>query len=600
MKKISFLSKFHVDWKLSIFLLGLIILPASTNIFLTVFVLSVIVFSIVLDLYNSHHILISVFFIYVLAQYYFLFLGFNLSNTSLLLSCSLVIVGFILKFKYSSSKTKMNGIYLQDRSIFKEVIGPLIATMLLIAPEVVSTAAEKLALQFDGYDNVVHYGVISKVIACDGLVTQCPGGTPTPLDSYPQNWHSLFGSFFMNYGDTVPHMMTLYVFAKVFTLFLSFGLVKYALRNHGFEEIARNSKFGILGKCLVYIGPISIFYFSGWPNYALSVSLLVFSYASFVNNRPLIGTWALSVCALFYTPFWPLVAVLGLLSLRSKPNWKKILNYFVTILFPCCAFLWTAYEARLERALIISNTTSWLTIIQLILLSVLFLTISIKRSSVDFIIRIYLFGILVIAIPYQLFSILTGSGGLYFLQKFLGAAPFFIYLGFLCIYSKIKRSNSLVSEAKILIYPIISFLLFYWSMPILVLQSPRALVPNEFIFAKLQEYQYGLKASPINSSIRNYYISFKPESPYSQSRVNRSRDVLRALENSKEYAYYVPTGLDPSYYHNTQWVNALKNSWTNEIQGVIDESVTSRIPIEDLDKFFESKNIKTKLRSKVK
>ena len=132
-------------------------------------------------------------------------------------------------------------------------IWPFIATLLYTLPEFLATTTKKLALQFDGYDNVVHFGILSKILSCESFIDKCQHDSKSPLDSYPQSWHSFFASFSQHYEQKPSELLSLYVLYKASSFLLSLILLSYAIVT--IEERRRSdaTRFRFISKCLIYI-----------------------------------------------------------------------------------------------------------------------------------------------------------------------------------------------------------------------------------------------------------------------------------------------------------------------------------------------------------
>ena len=577
------------------YVVSFLILSLSTSIFVTVPLFLVTSILLVYDLQKNVGSIIYFVLIYIISLYYVMELFESIQFFHYLSVFFMVCMTVFLCTRnkvFTSSNIKFQKVKKVRIPNLKTIALPVIATLLYSIPELFSNQVTKVALFLDGYDNVVHYGVFSKVLSCGSFSIDCPKGSgSSPLDSYPQVWHTFFASLSINLDQSTDQLFTLFTFYKAFSLLFSVIILRQSLMLY--KEISKMSstKLNFFENILVYILPLPVYHFTGWPNYTFSLSLLIFSLVCFYSKRKVLGVCALSVSALCYTLFWPYALLVGLIVFKDGKKRISTTVYFFGLLLPGTKFLYDAYKNQLQNYLSISNSVQFTTILQLMLLTGLLAVLAKRQYRNHFILKLYISFVLLIGIPYQLFMAVNGLGGSYFLQKFLGISPLLICIAFSVLVVSKPKLRNYYREFKILTYPTLVAGLILWSLPIYVMQSPRQWVSNDRVFAKLLEFQYGAKASPINSVIRNYHIAFNSNSPYSVNRLGRAEVIGRKLAGRKESIAVFPEGIDPNFYHTAQWVNAVNNSWYYSVQNALDEAVKSKITGQELIDFFSSKSV---------
>ena len=151
------------------YVVSFLILSLSTSIFVTVPLFLVTSILLVYDLQKNVGSIIYFVLIYIISLYYVMELFESIQFFHYLSVFFMVCMTVFLCTRnkvFTSSNIKFQKVKKVRIPNLKTIALPVIATLLYSIPELFSNQVTKVALFLDGYDNVVHYGVFSKVLSC--------------------------------------------------------------------------------------------------------------------------------------------------------------------------------------------------------------------------------------------------------------------------------------------------------------------------------------------------------------------------------------------------------------------------------------------------
>ena len=477
----------------------------------------------------------------------------------------------------------------------KKIFGIVSISLLSIFPFLNGQPVRKLSTLYDGYDHVVHFEGLANAIECGYNVKFCnEKGVSSPLDLYPQGWHSFFGSLVLKGEHSLSENLMIYCIVLFGSTCLTFAFLTLLVE----KMIAGNVDLYFRKEIILlvsFLGVPLIFILNGWAPYMLAIAIYCGAIALILEKKDLVGLVMFGISGLIYSTFWPIVILTWLIVIAER-NTKKSARDVVALVsiyvFPVTIFTLQFFSVLITYTELSSGrimyTLFWITFSLLTLLAIK----SNKNNVPTFILKVFY-----LQIALQLLMIfylsLKGINTSYFQEKSLGILA---VVGPILMLVNIKKRiygprKQLKQNFRKFSVALTLTVIGYWSSPILLINNSSFITPkvreliidnNSFIKPKVMEslknYQYGKQASPINTLIRNYHLVLaKPtESKYLAVRENWARNVIEMSLSSPDFVLIEPKlGMER---RSMQWSNSLNRSWTSKAEQLFDEINQKKSP----------------------